>query len=156
MNYLKTIKDFENNYDRKKTRRLKDMSRYYKFDKKDENKIVYEVFTKSHSPFNLDLTVINPGTVNKEYYMTSGHVHGNKIPEFYTLLDGEGILFIQKGTKTKTKTINLKKGKLEYVPDGYAHRLINNTNNKLKVLTVYHENVNSNYNVKFKKRFFKR
>ena len=50
----------------------------------------------------------------------------------------------------------MKKGKIALIPEGYAHRLVNTGNKKLKVLTIYHEDSKPSYNVKFKKRFFRK
>jgi len=154
MNYKKTIRDFEKNYDKKKVARLKDFEEsFLEVEKEKRNEVIYEVFVKKFSPINLGLTVVNPGTIGKEFYMTHGHVHKKLIPEFYILLEGKGVLLIQKG---KPKTIELKKGEIKLIPIGYAHRLINTGKKKLKVLTIYHEDSRPSYNVKFKKRFFRK
>ena len=159
-NYGKTIRKFEKHKSRK--RRFKDVAKWYsnkkavdKELKKNRNKVIYETFTEKDSPMDLTLTVIHPGVVGKEYHMTKGHVHGANNPEFYILLEGNGKLLIQK-TREKPKTIILKKGKIALIPKGYAHRLINPGRKKLKVLTIYSENSRPNYNVKFKKRFFRK
>lgn len=158
-NYNKTIRKFEKSYDKKSIRKLSDMSGFFK-NKKEVNKILekkdielYNVYIKEFSPINIGLTVINPGTIGKEYYFTKGHVHANKTPEFYILLEGKGKLLIQK---SKPKIINLKKGKIALIPESYAHRLINTGKNKLKVLTIYHEESKPKYGIKFKKTFLKK
>ena len=156
--YNKTIKHFEKN--KSKARRLKDVVTWYS-DKKaiaealgeNKNKVVYETFTDNFSPLNLTLTVVSPGTIGKEYYMTKGHIHRKKVPEFYILLEGRGKLLMQK--QSKVKIIDLKKGEIALIPTGYAHRLINTGNKKLKVLTIYDQESKPDYNIKFKKRFFR-
>ncbi len=155
MNCKQTIKQFEKNYNKKHIVRLKDIvNRFKNSENIEENPIIYETFIKSFSPIQLGLTVINPGNINKEFYMTRGHIHSIKTPEFYVLLEGKGLLLIQKSNKSKT--IKLKKGEIALIPKDCAHRLINIGNKKLKVLTIYHENSKPNYNVKFKKRFLKK
>ena len=153
--YGKTIRNFEK--EKSKPRKLKDLEGYFKdkeeFEKGSKSDVIYETFTKSFSPINLTLTVIKPGKLGKEFYMTKGHVHGKKTPEFYILLEGKGALLIQKG---KPKTINLKKGEIALIPEGFGHRLINTGKKELKVLTIYHEDSRPNYKIKFKKRFFGR
>ncbi|MEK6898400.1 MAG: glucose-6-phosphate isomerase family protein [Nanoarchaeota archaeon] len=158
MNYKKTIGKIEE-YGEKKTRKLSDLKDNFK-DKKElreilekRNPVIYETFTKSFSPINLTLTVVNPGDFHGEFYLTKGHVHKKKTPEFYVLLEGSGNLFIQKGIIIKT--IEMKKGEIALIPQGYAHRIINTGKNKLKVLSIYHENSMPDYNVKFKRRFFR-
>jgi len=163
-NYGKTIRKFEKH--KSKKRKLKDVAKWYSDEKavekalrtrKGKNKIIYETFTEKDSPIDLTLTVVHPGTIGKEYYMTKGHVHRANNPEFYILLEGNGKLLIQKsGRKGEVKIINLEKGRIALIPKGYAHRLINVGKKKLKVLTIYSENSRPNYNVKFKKRFFRK
>jgi len=156
--YKKTIRHFEKN--KSHARRLKDVVPWFSNKKaiaealrKNKNKVIYETFTDKFSPINLTLTVINPGTIGKEYYMTKGHIHRKKVPEFYILLEGRGKLIIQK--QSKVKVIDLKKGEIALIPIGYAHRLINTGKKKLKVLTIYDQESKPDYNIKFKKRFFK-
>lgn len=153
MNYKSTIRQIENNPDKKVIITLKDLALSFKNSSNlEENQIIYKVFIKRFSPINLGLTVINSGTINKEFYMTRGHIHTKETPEFYILLEGKGILLIQKD---RSKSIKLRKGEIFLIPEAYSHRLINIGNKKLKVLTIYYENAKPNYNIKFKKRFFK-
>jgi len=158
-NYEKTIKRLEKQ--KPEVRKLKDVIKWYSDKKsiadelkKNKNKVIYETFTDSFSPINLTLTVIHSGTIGREYYMTKGHVHKKKVPEFYILLEGKGKLLMQKSIHIEV--IDLKEGEIALIPTGYAHRLINTGNKKLKVLTIYHENSRPDYKIKFKKRFFKR
>ncbi|MCH8945644.1 MAG: cupin domain-containing protein [Nanoarchaeota archaeon] len=156
--YKKTIRKFEKL--KSKSRKLKDVIQWYsdkkvfeKELKKKKNKIIYETFTDKFSPINLTLTVVHPGTVGKEYYMTKGHIHRKKVPEFYISLEGKGKLLMQK--QSKVKVIDLKKGEIALIPVGYGHRLINTGNKKLKVLTIYDQESKPDYHIKFKRRFFR-
>ena len=158
--YNKTIREFEKK--KSNIRRLKDVVEWYsnkkaiqKELKKNKNKVIYETFTDNFSPINLTLTIVHPGTIGKEYYMTKGHVHKKKTSEFYILLEGKGELLLQKKNE-KPKVIHLKKGEIALIPIGYAHRIINTGNKKLKVLTIYHEDSKPDYSIVFKKRFMKR
>ncbi len=150
-----TVKEFEG--EKAEARMLSDLKGYfsdaeaYEEVLKRGDKIVYETFTKSYSPMKLTLTVINPGKIGKEFYFTKGHIHKKKTPEFYVLMEGKGVLLIQRG---KPKIVKLKKGEIALIPEDYAHRLINVGKKKLKVLTIYHENSKPDYGVKFKKRVF--
>ena len=155
MNYKKTIKELENNYDKKEVIKLKDMKDRFR-DKYDfgGDSVIYEVYIRILPPIQLGLTEINPGRVNKEFYMTRGHVHLKKTPEFYILLEGNGILLMQNSNNVKS--FKLKKGEITLIPEGYAHRLINTGNKKLKALTIYQGDSMPNYNIKLKKRFFRR
>ncbi len=158
--YKKTIREFEHDYDRKIKRKLSDVKNFFK-NKKDveellqkKNPIIYEVFIKEFSPVYLGLTVINPGSIKKEYFHTKGHIHKAKTPEFYILIEGKGELLIQK--RGKLKTIHLQQGKITLIPEGYAHRLINTGRKKMKTLTIYHQKSRPSYKVKFKKIFLRK
>ena len=157
--YNKTIKEFEKKFDKKSTRNLKDLIGFFKDNKsvnkilEKKNPVIYEVFIKEFSPIDLGLTVVNPGNINGEFFFTKGHIHKKKIPEFYILLDGKGVLLLKKRLG-KGKSCNLKKGKIALIPKGYAHRIANTGKTKLKVLTIYHEDSQPDYSVVFKKRFF--
>ena len=150
MDYGKTIKEFEK--EKKEVKKISELENYFS-DKREwlksseNNDTVYEVFTKSFSPIKMNLTIINSGRIGKEFYMTRGHVHGNKTPEFYVLLEGKGSLLMKK---EKLETIRLKKGEIVLVPEGHAHRLVNTGRKKLKVLTVFHENSRPDYGVSFR------
>ena len=160
-NYKKTIKKFEKRPEKKGTRKLADLKERF-IDKEEVDKIlktkgnkeIYETFTKTFSPIKLTLTEINPGTVDKEFNLTKGHIHKNKSPEFYVLLEGKGSLVLQKGKESKE--LKLKKGKITLIPKDYAHRLVNTGPKILKVLTIYDEKSKPDYHLKFKKRIKKK
>lgn len=145
--------NLEKIYDKKYSIKYKDMAYAYNNEIK-ENPVIYEVYTKAFSPIDLGLTVIHPGDVKGEFFMTKGHIHAKKTPEFYILLEGKGLLIFQKNNKVKK--IKLKKGEITLIPEGYAHRSINIGDKKLKILTVYHEDSWPNYKIKFQRRFFKK
>ncbi len=155
MNYISTIKSLEREYNKKVTVKLKDLEGSFKdISNIEGNPVIYKVFIKKYSPINLGLTILNSGSVNREFYMTRGHVHKKQSPEFYILMEGKGILLIQK--RSIIKKIVLEKGQIALVPEDYAHRLINVGKEKLKALTIYDETSMPNYKVKFRKRFFKK
>jgi len=159
--YKSTINKFEKKYKSKGVRKLKDIENRF-IDKKEVQEIlkeegnleIYETYTKVFSPITLTLTNVNPGTVHNEFYLTKGHVHKNKTPEFYILLDGKGSLVLQKGKVSKE--VKLKKGEISLIEAGWAHRLANTGTKKLKVLTIYHENSKPDYHLRFKKRVKKK
>jgi len=136
-------------------RTLKDIKTYFQDTNKvkqilkKNNPILYKVYIR-HGLLDYGLTVINKGNISNEFYFTKGHKHKNQSEELYYLLEGTGYLMIKK---KQTKLIKLK-GK-HIVPKGYAHRLINTGNSKLKVLTVYDPKAKHDYKIKFDKRIFK-
>lgn len=152
MDYGKTIREFEKG--KKYVKKIGELEGYFS-DRKEwlkssgNDDVVYEVFTKNFSPLKMNLTMINPGRIGKEFYMTRGHVHGNETPEFYVLLEGKGSL-LMKMKRKRLETVRLKKGEIVLVPEGCAHRLVNTGRKKLKVLTVFHEDSRPDYEVSFR------
>jgi len=73
--------------------------------------------------------------LGEEFVRTQGHYHANDFQELYTVLEGEGIFFFQKG-KEKIEgviVIQAKKGDWVLVPRGYAHITINPSKKELKI-----------------------
>jgi glucose-6-phosphate isomerase len=70
-------------------------------------------------------TVIEPGTVGREYFMTKGHFHELRDrAELYIGLAGEGRLLM--ATEDGEHAVEpMRRGTVNYVPGGWAHRSIN-------------------------------
>ena len=70
-------------------------------------------------------TVIEPGTVAQEYFMTKGHFHEVRDrAELYIGLAGEGRLLM--ATENGDYVVEaMRRGTVNYVPGGWAHRSIN-------------------------------
>jgi glucose-6-phosphate isomerase, archaeal len=71
------------------------------------------------------LTVLQPGTVGDEYFMTHGHFHENRSrAEFYGTVSGSGML-IQMNSERRTWGEIMTQGSLHYVRGVNAHRIAN-------------------------------
>ena len=143
-------------YDKVVVRRFKDMADHFKNPKGIKgNPILYKVYINDFQCFETGLTVINPGNINGEYYMTKGHKHVKPTREIYILINGKGKLLV-KGKKLKV--FDLKKGKTYFLPKREGHRLVNTENKPLEVLTIYMKTAGHNYKFSFdkSKRFFKK
>lgn len=159
MNFKKLQKELKRNYDKKTFRKLKDMKEQF-FDQKEANRIlkeknplIYNVYIKNIlEGVMFGLTVLNSGSIGREYYMTKGHKHKKKYSEVYILLEGKGSLILQN---KKIKIQKLKKGKKVVIPATTSHRLVNTGKTKMEVLTIYNEKAGHNYKVRFKKRLLK-
>lgn len=57
---------------------------------------VYWVFSEATDGKWANVTIIAPGSFNGEYPKTFGHYHGVDVPEIYHLIEGEGVLIMQK------------------------------------------------------------
>lgn len=96
---------------------------------KKENPLIYEYYELGCPEREGDLafgtTIIYPGIIGNEYYMTKGHFH-RKIDtaEVYYVLDGEGYM-VMEDPAGNTKEIPVRKGEAVYVPRSYAHRSVN-------------------------------
>ena len=140
--------------DRILIRKFKDIKDRFKDTTKiKNNSLIYKVYIKDYNTFETGLTVIEPGTINKEFYMTKGHKHKKSRSEIYMLLKGKGKLVIQN---KQTKILDLKKDKIYSIPKKAGHRLINTGKTRLEVLTIYSKDSGHDYNFEFKKRLFKK
>ena len=87
-----------------------------------------------------DLTVILPGSVNGEYYKTSGHYHGVPelkrvpYPEVYEVVQGEIVFVLQRnehfsredgGQITQLQAVRVKAGQAVIVPPHCGHGSVN-------------------------------
>ena len=79
------------------------------------------------------LTMLQPGKVGDEYFMTHGHFHANrKRAEFYGTVSGNGML-IQMNLERKTWGEAMSPGSLHYVHGENAHRIANTGSDPLIV-----------------------
>ena len=94
-----------------------------------EDPLVYEFYELGCPERPGDLlfgtTILYPGTVGGEYYMTKGHFHTIlETAEVYYTLSGEGIMVLEN-PEGDTMEYPLRKGEALYVPRRYAHRSVN-------------------------------
>ena len=84
------------------------------------------------------MTVIYPGTVGEECYMTKGHIHTNleDAPEVYITIKGEGKLLLQT-PEGDTRDMDMLPGQMNYIPSGWAHRAVNCGSDGLIFLGIY-------------------
>jgi glucose-6-phosphate isomerase len=76
-------------------------------------------------------TVIQPGMVGQEYYMTKGHFH-----KIHIGISGEGRLVMAKEDGLYTVEA-MRRGTINYVPGGWAHRSVNVGDEPLVFFAVY-------------------
>ena len=114
---------------------LKDLPNIFKdeaaFSKTDEDEIIYKV--QAILPVDegrkgglfYGKTIIHPGKVGDEYYMTKGHFH-QKIDraEFYWGIEGEGMLLLMDQDRN-TWAEKMHPGSLHYIDGFIAHRTVN-------------------------------
>ncbi len=73
-------------------------------------------------------TLISPGRVGSEYFMTFGHFHEvRERPEIYATIRGEGGLILMDQNR-RTWMEPMKVGSVHYIRGGLAHRVVNTGN----------------------------
>jgi glucose-6-phosphate isomerase len=94
-------------------------------------KDVYWMFRGIDSEKNkrVDLTILVPGFLGKEYTKTYGHYHKKNEKEVYKVLFGEVIFVLQSREKSgeidEVRVIKARQGQLVEFPPGFAHTTVN-------------------------------
>ncbi|RLG21071.1 glucose-6-phosphate isomerase [Candidatus Micrarchaeota archaeon] len=90
----------------------------------------------------LNLTLLRPGFVGKEYIRTIGHYHINvpgtndSYPEIYEVLSGEGAFLLQHRNMKIFKFVKIKKGDKVFIAPNYGHILVNTGKEALLTLDI--------------------
>lgn len=126
---------------------------------KGKDPVVYEVFENPQpevdGQINFGVTILYPGKVGDEYYLTKGHYHTKETTaELYVGLKGEGIMIMQ--TKNgQLSTLPIRPGHVIYVPSFWAHRTVNVGKGKLTFFFVYPSDSGHDYGTIREKGFAK-
>lgn len=91
--------------------------------------VLYEVFELKVPPASGELSsgvsVVHPGRIGDEYYMTKGHFHEVlETSEVYYCLSGRGMM-VMETPEGDAAVEELTPGALLYVPPRWAHRSVN-------------------------------
>lgn len=136
-------------------RRLSDMRGWYADAQAEaallaENPLIYEVHYGYNAPsiegqLGFGTTILYPGRIGDEYYMTKGHYHRKADrAEIYYGLDGEGELLLQ--TRDGATTVqHIAPGVVAYIPAYHAHRTINTSAETFVFLSVYPADAGNDY-----------
>ncbi|MBN1671006.1 MAG: cupin domain-containing protein [Kiritimatiellae bacterium] len=109
----------------------------------------YEVFEAPIPRESGDLMVcisaLQPGRVGEECFMTKGHYHTiARTAEVYLCLRGEGLMLMKTaGGDCAVET--MARGRMVYVPPGWAHRSVNTGPEPLVCFCVYPADAGHNY-----------
>ena len=116
----------------------------------------YREFTPKEEPGHLSvgITVVYPGKVGREYYMTRGHFHLKDAAEYYYCIAGRGILLLQSKSG-EIAYVELRPRKIAYIPPGWGHRAVNVGRRRLVFLYVYSSDSGHDYGVIREKGFAK-
>jgi glucose-6-phosphate isomerase len=109
-------------------RRLAAMKGAY-LEEPEGDALVYEVFNLEAPETNANIlsctTVLQPGKVGREYFMTKGHWHEIRDrAEVYVGVKGKGALVL--ATEDGEHEVQwMEPGTVHYIPGGWAHRTVN-------------------------------
>ena len=135
-------------YDNHIRRRLSSMVGYYSDQQAfarqlaKEDSLLYEVYETRRPEVAGELlnglSVVHPGKVGDEYFMTKGHFHSVlETGEVYYCLKGEGAM-VMETPEGDWSVEELRPGRVLYVPPRWAHRSINTgANEDLVTFFVY-------------------
>ena len=110
---------------------------------------LYEVYEVSRpavvGELTSGVTVLHPGRVGSEYYMTKGHFHAVlETGEAYFTLHGQGLM-VMENPEGDWSVEAFTPGRLIYVPPRWAHRSVNTGQEALVFLWVYPANAGHDY-----------
>lgn len=90
-------------------------------------------------------TILYPGKVGNEYYMTKGHFHTIlETAEVYYTLSGEGYM-VMENPEGDTMEMPLSKNQAVYVPRSYAHRTVNTGDRPLVLFYTFAADAGHDY-----------
>ncbi|HML38729.1 MAG TPA: glucose-6-phosphate isomerase [Bacillota bacterium] len=90
-------------------------------------------------------TIVYPGKVGAEYFMTKGHFHTIlETSEVYYTLSGEGYM-VMENPEGETSEEPLSKGAALYVPRRYAHRTVNTGSEPLVLFFTFPADAGHDY-----------
>ena len=121
------------------------------FERMDLNTIIYRVQWLAPVPDGTEgglfwgTTVIEPGRVGDEYFMTHGHFHSKRDrAEYYGCLEGKGML-IMMDMAQRTWAECMEPGSLHYIPGNVAHRVANSGETQLKLTACWPSDAGHDY-----------
>ena len=126
----------------------------------EEDVLLYEVYEVTRPALNGELlqglSIVHPGKVGHEYFMTKGHFHSVlDTAETYYCLQGEGVM-VMETIEGEWAVEDLRPGRVLYVPPGWAHRSVNTgTGQDLVTFFVYPGHAGHDYGTIEKQGFRK-
>jgi glucose-6-phosphate isomerase len=111
--------------------------------------VVYEVYELPHPNDDTDLlvniTVLYPGLVGSEPYMTKGHFHAEPdTAEAVIGISGSGDLLVQNRSG-ELRNLPVSAGRISYAGGGWGHRVVNTGTDKLVFFAVSGANIAHDY-----------
>jgi glucose-6-phosphate isomerase len=90
-------------------------------------------------------TVVEPGQVDSEYFMTHGHFHLKRNrTEYYGTVAGEGALILMNENR-ETRMEEMSSGSLHFIPPHTAHRVANIGKKPLRFVACWPSDAGHDY-----------
>src|SRR6266568_8620170 len=90
-------------------------------------------------------TVVEPGQVNSEYFMTHGHYHLKRDrTEYYGTVEGVGALVLMDQDR-RTRMESMSPGSLHFIPPHTAHRVVNTGQVPLRFVACWPSDAGHDY-----------
>ena len=90
-------------------------------------------------------TVVEPGRVGSEFFMTHGHFHLKRNrTEYYGTIEGEGALILMNEER-ETRMEPMSPGTLHFIPPNTAHRVANTGNVPLRFVACWPSDAGHDY-----------
>ena len=114
-----------------------------------EDTVLYEVYQleRPEAPGELltGISVLHPGKVGDEYFMTKGHFHAEMgTAEVYYCLQGQGLI-VMETPEGDVAVEEMAPGRVLYVPPRWAHRSVNTGTEDLITFFVCPGNAGHDY-----------
>ena len=114
-----------------------------------QNPLIYEVSAwdapSQSGALSFGVTVLHPGQIDSEYYMTKGHYHVvRNTAEVYYTLSGEGVL-VTENEDGQCILLPMAPGTASYVAPGFAHRMVNTGSQPLVSFYVFRADAGHDY-----------
>jgi glucose-6-phosphate isomerase, archaeal len=125
-----------------------------------EDKLIYKSYEvripKENGNLSWCTTIVYPGNIDGEYYMTKGHFHKQDYSaELYLCIQGNGYIIMQNNDGA-FMDYKISPGVAINIPPKWAHRVINSDDkNKLIFIAIYASDAGHDYSFIEKKGFSK-
>lgn len=116
---------------------------------RDGDPVIYETLEPAVPPepghLMYGITVLYPGRVGREYFLTRGHYHVQReTAEVYMGMRGRGYLVVQRGPR-EARALPVQAGSILYVAPGWAHRAVNTGDEPLVLFYVFPADAGHDY-----------
>ena len=93
------------------------------------------------------LSVLEPGTVGREYAMTRGHLHAvADRSELYVGVAGRGVMVLET-LDGRSEVVDVTPGRAVYVPGWWVHRSVNTGDERFVTLFCYAADAGQDYGI---------